>query len=144
MEETQWAGQSPPRPHLDYARPLGLSKRGEHSTGPAAALVRRWRRDRLGIASLHCCGDCPNAKAGRPRRLMISVESVMTRCVVASRWPVTPSRGSAALNLRCAASRRQGTWRPNYSNGGRACRRSQCQGSGTSWSIVWLAKSPSR
>lgn len=52
MEETQWAGQSPPRPHLDYGRPLGLSKRGEHSTGPAAALVRRWRRDRLGIASL--------------------------------------------------------------------------------------------
>ena len=88
------AGQSPPRPHLDYARPLGLSKRGEHPTGPAAALVRRWRRDRLGIACLHCCGDCPNAKAGRPRKLMISVESVMTRSLVPVRCGKSLARDS--------------------------------------------------
>ncbi len=34
------------------------------------AAATRWRRDRLGVASLHCCGDCPN-EGGKPDRLVL-------------------------------------------------------------------------
>jgi hypothetical protein len=52
---------------------------------------------------------------------MISVESVMTRssilCVVASGGRVLKAPGRCALMMRCAASRRQGTFRLDHSNG---------------------------